>query len=456
MPFDPDAPLPWALDALPLRSARYRRHGAYYAGAHPFPFASERYRKDFGRMLEEARINLCARVVDAHADRLAVVAFADRAGAEAEGETAAAAWSIWLGNSLDLRQGEVYQEAFRTGDAYVLVWPREDETGRPVPRIFPQRADQVTVHYDEEEPGRIDGAAKAWLRDDLRWRLTVYLPDRIEKYVTREPDRAGTGFPRHPQSLEPWRPEGEPWPLPNPYGVVPLFHFANNAFLGGFGRSELADVEPVQDALNKTAMDLLVTSEYQAYPQRWAVGVAAFTDPETGEEAQPFAAGADRVWTVPAPDARFGEFMAANLGQLVAQKQELQLDIARVSSVPVHYLLMTGSFPSGEALRTAEAPFVAKLEDRQRTFGAVWSDALEFALAIDGRPGADLSTRWAAAAPRSEQETWSVAQLKLAAGVSPDQVQREGGYSPEQIERMAAENADALAARGATIPEAFA
>ncbi|HEY7119662.1 MAG TPA: phage portal protein [Tepidisphaeraceae bacterium] len=451
----PTEPLPWALDALPLRAERYRRYGAYYEGAHRFPFASERYRKDFGRMLAEARVNLCARVVDAHADRLAVVGFGDRAQAEAN-DAADRAWALWLINSLDLRQGEVYQEAFRAGDGYVLVWPREDARGRPVPRLYPQRADQVTVHYDDDTPGQIDAAAKAWKREDNYWRVTLYLPDRIEKYVSTQAAARGSGFPRKADSFQPYQPEGEPWPLPNPFGRVPMFHFGNNAHLGGFGRSELADVVPIQDALNKTAMDLLVTSEFMAYPQRWAVGVAAFTDPDSGEEVQPFQAGADRVWTVPAPDARFGEFMAANLNQLVSQKQELQLDIARVSSVPVHYLLMTGQYPSGESLKTAEAPFVAKLEDRQRAFGAVWADALAFALVLDGMGATELATRWAAAAPRSEQETWSVAQLKLAAGVSPDQVQREGGYSPEQIQSMKTESADAMAARGAVIPEAFA
>ena len=451
----PTEPLPWALDALPLRSERYRRYGAYYEGAHRFPFASERYRQDFGRMLAEARINLCARVVDAHADRLAVVGFGDRAQAEAN-DAAETAWNLWLANSLDLRQGEVYQEAFRAGDAYVLVWPREDERGRPTPRLYPQRADQVTVHYSEDDPGLIDAAAKAWKREDGFWRLTLYLPDRIEKYVSRQSGPSSGAFPRGAESFVPYQPEGEPWPLPNPWDAVPMFHFGTNAHLGGFGRCELADVIPIQDALNKTAMDLLVTSEFMAYPQRWAVGVAAFTDPDSGEEVRPFAAGADRVWTVPAPDARFGEFMAANLGQLVAQKQELQLDIARVSCVPVHYLLMSGSMPSGESLKTAEAPFVAKLEDRQRAFGAIWADALAFALRLDGQAPAELATRWAAAAPRSEQETWSVAQLKLAAGVSPDQVMREGGYSAEQIAAMQSETTDALAARGAVIPEAFA
>jgi hypothetical protein len=60
--------------------------------------------------------------------------------------------------------------------------------------------------------------------------------------------------------------------VPNPYGVVPVFHFANNADLGMTGRSELEAAMPVQDGLNKSVLDMLVAMEFSAYRQRWAAG----------------------------------------------------------------------------------------------------------------------------------------------------------------------------------------
>jgi hypothetical protein len=40
-----------------------------------------------------------------------------------------------------------------------------------------------------------------------------------------------------------------------------------------FGESEIADMIPLADAVNKLATDMMVTSEYHAMPRRWATGI---------------------------------------------------------------------------------------------------------------------------------------------------------------------------------------
>ena len=54
--------------------------------------------------------------------------------------------------------------------------------------------------------------------------------------------------------------------------MVPVVPFPNLGE-GSFGMSELRDVVPLQDALNKTLLDMLVGSESQALPQRYALGL---------------------------------------------------------------------------------------------------------------------------------------------------------------------------------------
>ncbi len=97
-------------------------------------------------------------------------------------------------------------------------------------------------------------------------------------------------------------------------------------------------------------------------------------------------------------------FNSADLEQFLKVKDGFRLDIASVTGTPLHYLQpQTLAMPSGESQRRAESRFIAKVRDRQGSFGQVWSDAMEFALRIEGvehtrltnpmgRPGSVLGT----------------------------------------------------------------
>lgn len=435
-----------ALRALRGRAPRYLLYGQYYDGDHRLAFATDKFRNAFGSLFKTLADNLCPAVVDAVADRLRVVGFGVEEGPE---NAADSAWTIWQGNRMDRRSGEVHVEALRSGDAYVIVWP--DAGGQP--RLYPQAGASMTVHYDEDLPGTIDYAAKLWRMDDGRMRLNLYFPDRIEKYASRNkldtiPDKA--------RVFEPYEVPGEPWPLPNPWGTVPVFHFANNAGVGHHGRSELGDVVPVQDALNKALADMLVAMEYVALPQRWATGLEVDIDEATGKPKVPFTPGVERVWAVGDAEVRFGQFDPANLEQFLAVQDSFRAEIARVSGTPLHYLMLGGGeFPSGEAMRTAEARFLAKVEDRQLAFGNGWEDVLGLALAMAGEPVAQLSTLWRDATPRSAKEVAEVALIKEQLGVSREQILKELGYSPEEIDRMAVEREATSAQLGEQMLSAF-
>jgi hypothetical protein len=165
-------------------------------------------------------------------------------------------------------------------------------------------------------------------------------------------------------------------------------------------------------------------------------------DPETGRPIPPFTPGVERIWAVAAETAKFGEFGQADLTQFIAAQDALRAEIARVSGTPLHYLLLqTGDFPSGEAMRTAEARFLAKVRDRQVAFGNTWEDCLAFALRIAGTAEATLTTLWRDPTPRHEKEQAETAAIKATLGVSNTQVLRELGYSDPQIDEMQQERA---------------
>lgn len=435
------------LDVIRARQLDYALATDYYYGRHRLAFATEKFRNAFGTLLKAFSDNLCAVIVDTVADRLQVTGFASEDGAASVSEAADVIWRL---NRMDRRSGETHIEALRAGDAYLIVWP--DANGAP--RLYPQAGHLCAVEYADEMPGEIIRAAKCWQDSLKRWRMNLYYPDRIEKYATEPATSAD--FPSGIGVFKPFNLDGEAWPLLNPYEQVPIFHFANNASTGSLGRSELADVIPLQDGLNKSVTDMLVAMEFVALPQRWITGLEVENDELTGQPKALFVPGADRIWNVAAPDARFGQFDSANLGMFVTVQEAFRVELARVSRTPLHHLMPTASsFPSGEAMKTAEQPLLAKIKDRELAWGNVWEDVMQFALQINGVQTESLICNWRDPAPRNERDQAETLLLKQQLGVSDAQLLREAGYTEEQIVAFAVERAAQPAALGTQLLTAF-
>jgi hypothetical protein len=413
----------------------YRLYRDYYDGDHRLAFATDKYRTAFGSLFAAFADNLCPAVVDAVADKLQVT---DWGVADAEGGDDDAihelAEAIWVRNQMARRAGEVHTEALRQGDAYVLVWA--DAEG--LARLYPQQANTCTVAYDPEEPGTVALGVKAWrvpaVNGQASWRVNVYLPDRLAKYRTKATADGGT-LELKVDRLEPHVVQGEAWPLPHALGRVPLVPFGNNANVGQFGRSELRDVVPLQDALNKSVADMMVAMEYVALPQRWATGIEVPLD-TNGEPAKEWTPDVSRLWSTPATDARFGEFGQADLASFLKVQDGFRAEVARVSATPFHYLmLITGDFPSGEAMKTAEQRFVAKVRDRMNGYGASWSTVMALALAIEGTQ-AQVEPDWPDPAPKSELDHLNSLKVKSELGVPQPVLWKEMGYTQDEVDAM--------------------
>ena len=460
----PENPLLWAVNAFQNdRGALYRTYRAYLDGRHPMRYSVEEYRKAFGNTFPNFFYNRCATVVDAHADRMRVQGFGspdedkvrqaierrEMTREDAPDTIAQKAQAIWDANQMDVREGQIDKEAFGMGDGYLLV-EQNPTTGEPY--LWPQHADEIRVRYDDTQPGVIELAAKAWIDEAGHVRLNLMFRDRIEKYRTTQ--KAISGMPAKPGAFDQYKPDGEPWPMPlNLDDTVPLFHIPNNGDVNGYGVSELRDVLPLQDSLNR---DLIHQSAASAFGIK-AIWLLLNYDPQSTESQaalENFRMGLTSILAVPpnqpgeAPP-EVAEFSHANMDQydLIAEKWDIR--ISRQSRVPVHHLTMTGDFPSGEALRMAEGPFISKIEDRQRAFGAVYAAALTYALRLQGEavePG-DLRVNWAPAAPLSEREAWEMFALKRMNGIPARTALREMGYDPDQIEQIMEDMAEEAAER---------
>lgn len=443
----PTKPVEWAIAAFAeKKNDDYDRYERYMVGDQPLQFASEKFRQAFGRRFSAFAYNRCRTVVDAYADRLQVAGF----GAPEEGNESLAdlAKDLWEENLMSVREGHVYADQLGLGDAYVIAELHPD-SGKV--QYWPNDPRLIRLHWDDEQPNTIDLAAKQWVDGDRRVRLNLYFRDRIEKYVA-ESGTAGLvavgGSPVLTSAaagrFEAYQPEGEPWPLPlNVDDTVPVFHFPNNGRTNSYGESELRSILPLQDGINKTLMDQFVAMELVSFPQRVILGLDTADDAQGQALVDAFAAGLTRILTIEDAQAKIAEFSATDIRQYIDVAEFLDKAISRVTKVPVHYLGMTGTFPSGAALRIAEGPFVAKVEDRQRSNGAVWADLQRYGLRLlkhDVDPG-DLITNWESAASVSEDDRIDRVQRMVDAGYPFEAALRETGYDPDQIDKVLAERA---------------
>lgn len=441
--------LTWALRTISERRDSYFEYQAYYMGAHRLAFSTEGYRRAFATMVARLKANICPAVISAFADKLSVVGFTPHTGMVAGDTSAVAAdkteadqaWALWEDSDLATLADEVHDDALVNGDGYVIVWPDAEGTAR----FYSADAACMAIRYDTERREVVEVAAKIW-QSGKRWRLTLYYPDRLEKYITRKETKNSAIFPNSPREFEPYQADGDvAWPLPNPYGLVPVFHFAPAGRLGSVGLSELGDVLPLQDALNKALADLIVAEEFGAYVQRYATGVEKeqrfnTTSGEYEEAELPFKVGIDRILTVASDTARFGQFNPTDLSKFIAVVDSHFALVGRVKGIPQHYFyMMSGNFPSGESQSVAEGRLVKRAERLHRRFGGVWARALAFALRINGVGDGRLAfrTKWQSAEPRSAADAVTNYKTAIDAGMpAHTAAQRYLDMSDEEIDAM--------------------
>ena len=416
----------WIQQQAEDRREDYDLTRRYYGGEHDTA-VTDRLKKFLPPRLA-FRDNFMNVVVDSLAERLRVIGF--HADDEEFGEWA---WDMWRKNRMDYAQVVVHTEAVMLGDSYLLCdWDAKNER----PRWSHQMPEMIIPHYDEVT-GSIDWVSKKWIQhprigEDPETRLNLYYADRVEKYVAR-----GGVWARHQDE------EDEAWPVlwldkaGEPLGV-PIVHFRNRPMGADFGQSEIINVIPMQDLLNKSLIDLTMILDTLAFPQRYTLNIAH---------------NASRLEIMPGSVAEFhSEYDGGQVGQWTAASVEgplkaiesLVQHIAGTTRTPQHLFQIAGGVPSGEALKTAESGLVNKAKQRMVNFGNSWEDCMMMAVRIQAACGtavigADevmIETTWDDPETRNEQSHMEVLKAKAELGVTKHQIYREMGYSQEQIDQM--------------------
>ena len=431
------------LQKLDEPAGRYSELDRYYTGTQALSFLSPEAKIALGNRFGRMASNICRLAVTALAERLRVTGF-----------TGADVWADWIANDLDQASHVAHREALLLGDSFVIVWA--DDRGRP--RVSIESAKQVAVSVD---PGtrQIVAAVKRW-ETKTTTEAVLYGPEVIVRLRANSTGATTTGFQTISQ-------------IPNPLGVVPVVNLRNSdRLLDDYGSSEIDDLKPLVDALNKSLIDLMTTSEYCGRPRRWATGVELTEVPVLDEDGYPEKSSAtgepvmdvvnpipegDRAMISESDQAKFGQLAAADLGGYEASVRVLLGQIMAVSTLPAHYVgVFTDNPASADALRAAEASLTARAEARQATFGRAWEQVARLMVAVrDGVDpgGVDVRVHWADAATRSvAQEADAVVKLHQSGLLPASFALKKLGYSDDEIaEIRVARRAESLATAGINI-----
>lgn len=386
--------------AIVKQSSSARGYMQYYLGNQPLMYTHERLRQVFDRSTVNFVQNWCAVVIDTTCDRMVLKGW-DNPAEEANNSLD----EFWRTQYLQTVSRQVHKDAIVSGNGYLMLDFVDGQL-----RAFYNSPSQVVVLYKEDDPFVKSVGGKEYYEPSTNTtHLNLYYDDRIEKYEQSGKNVNESGFKLAEE-------------IPNSFGRIPIIHFK--------AQSDLANVIPLQDAINKTFSDMMVVAEFNAFPQRWMI---------TNADISSLTASPQSIMRIPkgASDEEgtsVGEFGTANLAMYLDTIDKLTNTIAVISRTPKHYFMNTGANISGEALTVMETPLIKKVTQLQETFDERWLELTSYVVESE-----DTVCVW------DRPETIPIAtqsnamKTMVEMGIPLVTVLRKFGWAEDEVEQMLAD-----------------
>lgn len=431
-----------------------------YHDGEQFIYLSDRLR-EFISVTEDAEfnINIVRGIVEAITEKLIVKSFKC-----ADEVSAAFAWKVWTSNGMPAKQVDIHDMACRDRESFLFV--NYNEAGNSISLIPHQRYTDAQFNGDNEGMKAFyenDDINQRLLRISKRWieynesgqarqRLTVYYPDRIEKYEMR----GGQFLPVSPEIMQA---EGDTgWPLPwvdalgQPLGI-PIVHFVNHGY-----RQEARDAWPLQDAANKTLIDLIASADVSAFRIYKAFGFYPTTDgqPLADDNSNAMNLAPGMIVGSKQEGGTFDAIEGADPSPLVNILQQLIFYSAMVTRTPTSRYQISGLVAAEGTLKQQQESLLAKVKIRHELFGSAWAQIMTLARRLwntfaDG-PSIDeaqsYEVLWENPEPRDRNQELQALQIeKDTLQIPLPMLWRKAGYTDQDIKQMMIDREDEMAMR---------
>lgn len=401
-------------------------------------------------MGEDFRLNICRVIVSAMTERMRII------GWDSSDENKIS----WATDLFDDNRGpivelDLYETMLRDGEAFIVV--DVDKGANTIswnvnPRFTSLEVDGgdgvgCRATYENADPNqKLLYVTKEWSVITSKGVVTryrnIYYPDKIvyQKHNGAEFQIIDT---------KPWVDAQN-----KPLGIAAI-HFYNKGF-----KREAEDAFTPQDAVNKTFLDLLTTSDLTAFRIFVSLGWIPTTDGKEPAEDKsnwmPIEPGAIIGTTKPKSEASFETIEPADPEYIIKVVQQIILWASMVTNTPASRFIATKLIASDETLKQQEEPLVSKIDSVKTLLSYSWRQV--FALTekiwhilnpekevLEGK----VKPIWCQSA--SEEAMISNLLKKQTLGIPKKQLWREMGYDKKKIDSMLTETQEEQNAVKATL-----
>lgn len=390
---------------------------------------------------EDFRLNICRVIISAMTDRMRVIGF----------DSSVTDKIVWATEVFDNNKGPVveldlYETLLRDGEAFIVV--DVDQESFEISWHVNQRFTDLDVggdgtgckaFYENDDPNqRLLAVTKEWVVFDEKGRMirlrNIYTSDLIVK-------QQHNGF-SWIQREEPvvWRDA-----LGNPLGVAAV-HFYNKGF-----KREAEDAFTLQDAINKTFLDMLASSDLSAFRVFVALGWLPTIDgkepAEDGSNWMPIEPGRIIGTDRPKSEASLDAIEPVDPEMIIKAVQQCILWASMTTNTPASRFISTKLIASDETLKQQEEPLVAKIDGVKTLTAYSWRQVILLTeriwnvLMTDKVAEGKIKPIWCHSA--SEESLMSKLISKQKLGVPDTQLWREMGYDEPKIAKMLQDKTEA-------------
>lgn len=392
MTLSPTALAAQLLGIIDADKDRLDRIDNYLLGIQDMPYMPRNADDEYRSIAKRAVSNWCPLLVGTPAQAMYVDSFRPSRKVEPGTESQTPEWKHWQLSRLDARQATVHRGALAYGHSFTLTEKGRDGKVRtkslsplrtaalyedPANDCDPYAALTVTRFPQDKTLGK----ARLWVGPN---EYAVVFKSLTDKKSVQVAGKKKHGAPE-----------------------CPVTRFAAAVDIEGRTIGVIEPMIPLQNRINQTVFDLLVTQTYASFKVRWVTGMAPPMilqwfdanenpvpeppDPENPPAGytlkrvpRPMDHNAKRFLFAEDHEARFGTMDETPLGGFIESVDMSIRHLAAVSQTPPHHLLGQIANLSAEALLAAETALSRKVEEFRKAFGESWERVFRLAAAMGG------------------------------------------------------------------------
>jgi len=361
-----------------LSRAKMRRLARYARGQQKLPWLPDSTDGEYREIAKKSASNWIDLVIRSTTQGLFVDGYGDSTDSDL--------WAqVWQPNGMDARQHALHRAVETLGVSYLLAFPTEEDGVW----MRPEAATKLTASYEDPSDDWPVYAVREVVKDK-RWELYT---DEARYTLTGRMGRNLQLVDTAPHGLD----------------HAPVVAMRSSLDLLGDEQGQVEGIIPIQDRIVDATFTMQMVAKYGAFPQRWIAGIDmakpledengdVITDADGNPRYPTIKAYIDSILLAADPEAKFGQFAAADLRQYVEALEAHIRHLAAVTQTPPHYLLGSLVNLSAEALAAAEAGLQRKIGEKKVVLGEGYEQAMRLGAVILGETDAaeDFSSqvRW--------------------------------------------------------------